>query len=159
MFWSKKKEWFDERRYDLVQKIERDVEAFVVRELITYKQNTTNKTLGDSVIANIALFDLAALNTKDGYDQMINLLSDHQNQLVNRRMRQLLHTLYIRYGIDPVDDVANDSLLAMVGTYKLNNDTIADLDDKYNILWLVSFIREAYFNVMQYHENTTEEKQ
>ena len=67
-------------------------------------------------------------------------------------MSQLLHTLYIRYGIDQVDDIANESLFAMVGVYRLNHETISTLDEKYNIFWLVSFIREAFFSVMQYKD-------
>lgn len=148
LFKRNKKEWYNKDRHQLVRDIERDVYKFVTRELITYKQNTNNKTLGDSVVANLALFDLAALNFKEGIDQMENLLRDHQNQMVNRRLSQLLHTLYIRYGIDQVDDIANDALFAMVGVYKLNNTVISNLDDKYNVFWMIPFIREAYFVIM-----------
>ena len=155
--------WFLKRRglsandrEQLVRKIENDVRTFVVQELITYRQNNDNKTLGDSVIVNMALFDFSALNYQDGIKQMENLLSDHTNQLVNRRMKQLLHTLYVRYGIDNIDDIANDSLTAMVGVYNLNVNTISDLDEKFNIFWLVTFIREAYFSVMQGPEESTE---
>ena len=155
--------WFLKRRglsandrEQLVRKIENDVRTFVVQELITYRQNNDNKTLGDSVIVNMALFDFSALNYQDGIKQMENLLSDHTNQLVNRRMKQLLHTLYVRYGIDDIDDIANDSLTAMVGVYNLNVNTISDLDEKFNIFWLVTFIREAYFSVMQGPEESTE---
>ena len=152
IFKQNKKEWYNKERRQLVKEIEHDVYDFVVRELITYKQNTDNKTLGESVIANIALFDLAALNHEEGVAQMENLLKDHLNQMVGRRMSQLLHTLYIRYGIDQVDDIANESLFAMVGVYRLNHETISTLDEKYNIFWLVSFIREAFFSVMQYKD-------
>ena len=157
VFKQNKKEWYNKERRQLVKDIEHDVYNFVVRELITYKQNVDNKTLGESVIANIALFDLAALNHKDGVAQMENLLKDHTNQMVGRRMSQLLHTLYIRYGIEQVDDIANESLFAMVGVYKLNNEVISTLDEKYNIFWMVSFIREAFFDVMQYKDEYKEE--
>ena len=157
IFKQNKKEWYNKERRQLVKDIEHDVYEFVVRELITYKQNIDNKTLGESVIANIALFDLAALNHTDGVAQMENLLKDHTNQMVGRRMSQLLHTLYIRYGIEQVDDIANESLFAMVGVYKLNNEVISTLDEKYNIFWMVSFIREAFFTVMQYKDEYKED--
>ena len=155
-FFNRKKAYSYEYE-QLVRKVEHDVYNFVVKELITYKQKSSKKSFGDSVIVNIALFDLAALNYNDGVAQMENLLTDHINQLVNRRMKQLLHTLYIRYGIECVNMVANKSLEAMVAVYDLNVETISSLDEKYNIFWLVPFVREAYFSAIQGTEPESEE--
>jgi hypothetical protein len=128
----------------LIKHVEQDVYEFVEQELVIYKRNPDNKCLAESVIVNLALFNLEALNYQNGYDQMENLLADHHNQVVSLRMKQLLHTLYIRYGIDTIDNLAEDVLKTMVHVYNIKGDIIKQLDSEYNVFWLQPFIRQAY---------------
>lgn len=128
----------------LIKLVEQDVLDFVERELVIYKQNPDNKRIDDSVIVNIALFDLGALKYQNGLDQINNLFRDHTNQVVNRRLVQLLHTLHIRYGSELVDNLAERVLSSMVGLYGLDERVIRNLDNNINTFWLQPFIREAY---------------
>ena len=140
----------------VVELVENDVRTFVEQELTTYKRNPDNQRLDDSVIVNIALFNLEALNYQNGVDQMNNLLSDHHNQIVEKRMKQLLHTLYIRYGIDIIDDLAERTLTTMVAVFNLKEPIIRTLDEKHNTFWLQPFIRLAYTNMMNDMETSVE---
>ena len=128
--------------------IEKDVYDFVVQELSTYKQNPDNTRLDNSVVANLALFDLSALKYEKGYDQMRNLLADHDNQMVSRRMKQLLLTLYIRYTRDSVDAVSVSTLDGISAVFEIDPNLLAKLDSEYNVFWLQPFIRKAYNDIM-----------
>ena len=128
----------------LIKYVEQDVYEFVEQELIIYKRNPDNKRLDESVIVNLALFNLEALNYQNGYDQMKNLMADHHNQVVSLRMKQLLHTLYIRYGIDAIDNLAENVLRTMVHVYNIKEAIINQLDSEYNVFWLQPFIRQAF---------------
>ena len=131
----------------IITHIESDVREFVEQELILYKQNPDNTRLDDSVIVNLALFNLEALKYQKGYDQMINLLSDHHNQIVGQRMKQLLHTLCIRYGISTVEAVSESTISSMIMIYDLDKSIVAKLDEDYNTFWLQPFIRLAYSQI------------
>ena len=128
----------------LIKHVEQDVYEFVEQELVTYKRNPDNKRLDESVIVNLALFNLEALNYQNGYDQMENLMANHHNQVVSLRMKQLLHTLYIRYGIDTIDNLSEKVLKTMIHVYNIKEDVINQLDSTYNVFWLQPFIRQAY---------------
>ena len=107
-----------------------------------------NKRLDNSVIANLAMFDLSALTYEKGYKQMENLLSDHSNQMVGRRMKQLLLTLYIRYTMDAVNTISVNTLDGIASVFNISKDTLVSLDNEYNIFWLQPFIRKAYNDIM-----------
>lgn len=132
----------------VVELVEHDVRVFVEQELVIYKRDPDNERLDGSVIVNLSLFNLEALKYQNGVDQMKNLLSAHHNQIVETRMKQLLHTLYIRYGIEIIDDLAEKTIKSMVGVYGLNEQVVSSLDKDYNTFWLQPFIRQAYNDLM-----------
>ena len=131
----------------LVSYVESDVQEFVEQELVIYKQNRDNKRIDNSVIFNLAMFNPQALSYQNGYDQMVNLLDDKHTQFVGSRLRQLLHTLYIRYGVNAIDDLAEHTLKTMVAVYKVPDRVVAELDEKFNVFWLQPFIRLGYTNI------------
>lgn len=128
----------------VVNLVEEDILSFVEDELIIYKQNPDNKRLDGSVIVNLALFNLEALNYQNGVDQMKNLLSEHHTQIVGTRMKQLLHTLYIRYGIEEIDNLAENVLRSMIHVFNLKEEIVDMLNKEYNVFWLQPFVRSAY---------------
>ena len=133
---------------NIAKSVENDVREFVEHELIIYRQNPENKRLDNSVIVNIAMFDLHFLKLENGVTQMINLVSDHNNQVVGRRLKHLLHMLYIKYGLDEVDDLAEKTLRSMQVVYDIPEKTISFLDFKINVFWLQPFINAAYSSLM-----------
>jgi hypothetical protein len=112
-----------------------------------FKSNPDNQTFEQSAIANIALFNLPALMTSNGYEQCVNLFVDHYNQMVGRRINQMLHTLYIRYGSD-VDIVAERSLSGMEDVYNVDKRLLQTLHYTVPGFWLQPFIRKAYFDIV-----------
>jgi len=127
---------------DLVKDIESDVLEFVQNEMILYHSNPDNAQR-NSVIANMALFDLSSLLTEKGYSQMVNLFGDSHGQLVGRRIRQLRHTLYIRYG-KPLREVEKRSIAGMAEVYDLRKEDVEIAARRIPGLWLIPFIRRAY---------------
>ena len=134
---------------NLVLSIESDIREFVEYEITTYMQNPNNKTLVDSVIANLALFDLSRLKTEQGVAQIKNLFNDHHTQIVNRRLKHFLSTCYIRYGIDPVDKIAEHTLHVISGVYDIDERIITDIDKEYMTFWLQPFIRKAWDDIFR----------
>ena len=126
----------------LVRDIESDVRDFVQNELILYHAGGGSGQQ-DSVIANLALFDLSSLLTEQGFSQMEKLFGDSHGQLVGRRILQLRHTLYIRYG-DAVRDVERRSIDGLVSVYGLRKRDTELVAGRLPGLWLVPFIRQAY---------------
>lgn len=141
----------------LVGHVEQDVYEFVEQELVIYKRNPDNTRLDESVIVNLALFNLEALNYQNGYEQMQNLMADHHNQVVSLRMKQLLHTLYIRYGIEAINALAENVLKTMVHVYNIQEAVVNKLDGEYNVFWLQPFIRQAYDSMINSISNKTED--
>ena len=135
-------------RNDTIIAIEEDVKEFVQLELLMYKQNPDNTRLDNSIIVNLALFDLSSLEFKAGYEQMVNLLVKHNDQFVDRRMRQLLVSLYLRYGKDAIDDVSIKTLDYMHDVFGVNKESLSALDEQFNTFWLQPFISKAYYELM-----------
>ena len=50
--------------------IQNDVDEFVKTELAVYLSRTDSDNIADSVITNIALFDIDSINTEHGYTQI-----------------------------------------------------------------------------------------
>lgn len=142
--------------YDIVLRIEDDVKAMVINEMVLFKRNPDNKTFEQSAIANIALFNLAAITTQKGYEQLINLFQDHYEQMVGRRVNQLVHTLIIRYGEDMIDTVIDRSLSGIERVYAIDKNIIQSLYNKAPGLWLQPFIRKAYFELTTQYTTTNE---
>jgi hypothetical protein len=134
--------------YKEVLLVENDVRDAVVRELVLFKRNPDNETFEQSAIANIALFNLPALQTQKGYDQCVNLFEDHYEQMVGRRINQLLHTLYIRYGKDLIGDIVERTLTGMEDVYNIDQTILHKLNDTVPGFWLQPFIRKAYFDIV-----------
>lgn len=132
---------------EVVSLIENDVREFVEQELIVFNRNPNNKNLADSVIANLALFDLSQLKTENGVLQIRNLFNDHHNQIVNHRMKHLLTTIYIRYGTEVVDDIATVTIRTIKGVYDLDKYLVRNLDSEYIFFWLQPFIRKAWDDI------------
>lgn len=132
----------------IVIAIEDDVREFVEQELVIYKRDPNNKRLDDSVIVNFALFNLEALKYQNGYDQIMNLMADHHNQTVGLRLKQLLHTLYIRYGVERVIELSKKVLSSMNKVYDIDNEVLGNLDESYNTFWLQPFVRKAYSDIV-----------
>ena len=142
--------------YDVILRIETDVTAMVVNEMVLFKSNPDNKTFEQSAIANIALFNLSAITTQKGYEQLINLFQDHYEQMVGRRVNQLVHTLLIRYGEDVIDMVIDRSLTGIERVYNVDKAVIQSLYNKAPGLWLQPFIRKAYFELTSRYATVNE---
>ena len=130
----------------IIPQIEADVLQFVSTEMYTYRLRFDN--FNDSVIVNIALFDLDALKYENGIEQILNLYKDHHDQLVNRRLNQFLLMLYIRYGVKEVRKIADNVLEAIHEVYKIDQNMLDGLAYRINTFWLQPFIRQACETVM-----------
>ena len=137
---------------DLVRYIEADTKDYVLMELAIYKRDPQHKDFSESIIANLALFDVSTLDNENSVSQMKNLLSDHHNQVVNHRLKHFLTTLYLRYGADAVDDIGNETLRLICGVYDVSTDTISRLDAEYNTFWLQPFIRKAWDEIITFNQ-------
>ena len=114
--------------------IQNDVDEFVKTELAVYLSRTDSDNIADSVITNIALFDIDSINTEHGYTQISRLLGNHYDQMIERRMRQFLHSLYIKYSIKAYPNVRKENINA--------------LNNAFNTFWLVPFIKESYNTIV-----------
>ncbi len=136
---------------ELVKLIEREeLEEFVAQEvtLFTKSSPTADKTLSQCIITNLAMFDLDTLNSELGIKHMHRLLGDNNTQTVNKRLKQLLHTLYIKYGMDQLNELSIHVLSSLVVVYDVSEDIIAELDSQYSYFWLIPLIRETYYRIM-----------
>ena len=141
--------FFRKNLKETIDQIQADITIFVQTELQLYLSNESNNSLSHSVIANIALLDLDSLNSEQGYTQMKRLLGDHYDQMIERRMKQFLHTIYIRYGKADVEDIRKRVVDTMKIAYpKINPANINALNSEYNTFWLVPFIKEAYNTIV-----------
>ena len=130
---------------NLIDEIQDDVTQFVQTELQIYLSDSKVEGLDRSVVANIALFDLTGINSEKGFLQINRLLGSHYDQMVERRTRQLLHSLYIRYGADKIDKVKKRVVETFTLAYPtIRPENIAHLNRTHNTFWLVPFIKEAY---------------
>ena len=135
---------FDRNLTDTVDQIQKDINSFVETELSLY-MSQDNQNFSNSVIANIALLNMESLDTENGYTQMERLLSSHYDQMVERRMHQLLHKLYIRYGKDKIHQVKNRVVETMHLAYPVvPAANFWSLSHTHNTFWLVPFIKQAY---------------
>lgn len=131
---------------DAIQKV---VDSFVETELSIYLSTSGNEDFTRSVVANIAMFDMAGINTETGFIQMGRLLGDHYDQMVERRLRQLLHKLYIKYGDRIINRVSRRVVKTMSLAYPQTHvENIMALNKKHNTFWLIPFIKDAYNTVM-----------
>ena len=127
---------------DAVQKV---VTAFVSTELRIYLADEKHPDFNRSVIANIALFDIEGLNSENGYVQMCRLLGSHHDQMVERRIKQLLHGLYIKYGQETISQLAERVIQTMHLAYPVvHKENIRSLHERFNTFWLIPFIKKAY---------------
>lgn len=133
---------------ETVLNVEQDVQEMVARELVLFKRNPDNKNFEQSAIANIALFNLPAITTEQGYEQIVNLFQDHFSQMVGRRINQLLHTLYIRYGSGIIAELTERSMSGMEQVYDINETLLHRLFNEVPSFWLQPFIRKAYFDIV-----------
>lgn len=127
----------------LVERVQTDVTTFVAVELRAFIANP-DKQLSDSVVANIAFFDLPAMETERGNEQLNRLMSEHYDQMLSRRLKQLLHSLYIRYGLDPIETLRQRVVETMSIAYTINVHFIKEFDQKYQYFWLIPLIKNAY---------------
>lgn len=140
---------FNTNLTDYINKIQSDVNEFVTTELQVYLASNGHTDFNKSVIANIAMFDIEGINSEKGYVQMTRLLGDHYDQMIERRMRQLLHKLYIKYGKKIVDKVVDRVLETMPIAYpSAYIENIRTLNKRYNTFWLIPFIKEAYNTIV-----------
>ena len=144
-----------EKITSVVANIERDTMEFVTHEIALYLSNPDNTNLSNSAIANLALFNLPALATANGYEQMLNLFSDHFDQMTARRINQHLHTLYIRYG-KILNTIRRRSIASMNDIYGIDKRILKHLSVSIPAFWLQPFIRYAYFAIVERPTKTTE---
>ncbi len=141
--------FFQKNLKETIDKIQDDVFDFVGMELQVHLTNSDNNNLNDSVIANIALFDLESIYTEQGYSQITRLLGNHYDQMVERRTRQLLHMLYIKYGSSAINSIRKRVVETMSIAYPMSNPINCKiLDKQFNTFWLIPFIKEAYNDIV-----------
>lgn len=145
---NKQKDKYNNDLRAIILLIEEDIKEAVVQEMVLFKRNPDNKNFEQSAIANIALLNLPAIETENGYEQVINLFEDHYEQMVGRRLNQTLHTLYIRYGTAVINEVAERSLTGMEQVYNINESILHNLYEEIPAFWMQPFIRKAYFDVV-----------
>ena len=140
---------FNTNLVEYINRIQDDVNEFVATELQVYLSSNNNQDFSKSVIANIAMFDIEGINTEKGYKQMAHLLGDHYDQMIERRMKQLLHKLYIKHGKRIVNKVIDRVLETMPIAYpSVYEENVRSLHKQYNTFWLVPFIKEAYNTIV-----------
>jgi hypothetical protein len=141
--------FFQKNINETINKIQDDILDFVETELQVHLSNNSNTGLNNSVIANLAMFDLEAIYSEQGYMQMDRLLGNHYDQMVERRTRQLLHMLYIKYGNNAIENIRKRVIDTMSIAYpKALAANCRSLDKKHNTFWMVPFIKEAYNNIV-----------
>ena len=129
--------------------IQNDVDEFVKTELAVYLSRTDSDNIADSVITNIALFDIDSINTEHGYTQISRLLGNHYDQMIERRMRQFLHSLYIKYSINAIEYVKKRVIKSFLKAYpNVRKENINALNNAFNTFWLVPFIKESYNTIV-----------
>lgn len=134
--------------YETIQMIEKDIAIFVQSEVLLFKKQAPTAPLSDSIIGNLAMFDLSAITTEVGYGQMKRLLSEEFTQLLSRRMRHLVHMLYIRYGRKIISELQDRTIGTMSLSYGLDTDLLNPIAEELDLLWVIPFVQQAYATTM-----------
>ena len=137
----------------LIADIQRDVTIFVSKEIRLYLSDKNHKTLEQSMIGNLALFDLTTLAYKKGYDHMETLLTTSYVNGVPRRLNELLHMLTIKYGRKLIKRIRNESIKSMPEIYSIDKLICNRFDREFVTFWLIPFIKQGYNEIItQYKE-------
>ena len=96
-----------------------------------------------NALLNFITFDLHTLVTTKGYKHMQNLLqANNTEQTVMIRLKDLVISLYIKYGEEQIDKLRKRVYKAMNDMYGLSFDS--EKIDVNNTLWLHPFFRQIY---------------
>lgn len=96
-----------------------------------------------NALLNFITFDLHALVTTKGYKHMQNLLqANNTEQTVMIRLKDLVISLYIKYGEEQIDKLRKRVYKTMNDMYGLSFDS--EKIDVNNTLWLHPFFRQIY---------------
>ena len=135
---------FTDNLNSAIENVQHDIDTFTEIELRTYVARQDGFKVDDSVIANIALFDLSTLDTEPGYNQMRNLMVDKYDQKTEKRLMQELHQLYIRYGMKTIRKIRERVVESMPDAYGIDSNVVEILDRDFNYFWMVPFIKNSY---------------
>ena len=143
MFWSLKKKKESVLNPDLYELITDDVRIWVAIELTTLAPRTVDGKQINPLL-NFVTFDLHTLVTREGFTQMMRLLTGSDtDQTVMLRLKSLVCDLYIKYGTDVIDELRERIYSTLTDMYALNFN-VEDQLDVNNTFWLYPIMLRVY---------------